>query len=202
MKYIYIYLLASLSLATSLYTHNLVDIRKIEPTIVVDLRYATENNFTQHKVYTFTTCYLLEETAQALKNVQQELKVMGLGLKIWDGFRPMAAQWKFWDLVPDPRYVSDPHKGGRHTRGTTVDLTLIDLQTGHEILMPTGFDDFTQKAWSSCQDLPEKAIHNRNILHTVMQKHGFSPIKTEWWHFDLQNWQNYPVLEITPDTLS
>ena len=203
MKNLKISLLTALCIHTcTSYTHNLVDIQSIEPTIVIDLRYATNNNFTKHKVYTINTCYLLKETAHRLKDVQQELKPMGLGLKIWDGFRPMAAQWKFWELVPDPRYVSDPRKGGRHTRGTTVDVTLIDLKTGKELVMPTGFDDFTQKAWSACLNLPVEAIKNRTLLHAVMHKYGFKAARTEWWHFDLNGWQNYPVLDVSPEELS
>ena len=185
-----------------MYSHNLINIKDIDPTIVVELRYATDNNFTHQKVYTFTQCYVLKEIAFALKNVQEALKKFGLGLKIWDGFRPKAAQWKFWELVPDPRYVSDPRKGGRHTRGTTVDLTLVDLKTGKELIMPTPFDDFTEKAWSNYQSLPQVALNNRTLLQNIMQKYGFEPVKTEWWHFDFQNWQNYPVLDISPEELS
>ena len=120
---------------------------------------------------------------------------MGLRLKIWDGYRPVAAQWKFWKLVPDEGYVSDPRKGGRHTRGTAVDLTLITKE-GHELLMPSVFDDFSEKAHRNFMDAPKEAIQNRELLQKVMEKHGFVGLPTEWWHFDMIGWKNYPPIGI------
>jgi D-alanyl-D-alanine dipeptidase len=122
---------------------------------------------------------------------------MGLGLKVWDGFRPMAAQWKFWELVPDERYVSDPRKGGRHTRGTAVDLTLITKE-GQELLMPSEFDDFSEKAHRDYKEAPLEAIWNRELLREVMESHGFEGLPSEWWHFDLKGWKDYPPLDLNP----
>lgn len=174
---------------------ELVDIQKINPNIQVDLRYATLDNFTEHVVYDFNRCILLRCVAEALDKVQKELEPMDLGLKIWDGLRPMSAQDTFWELVPDERYVSNPAKGGgRHTRGTAVDLTLVRLSDGQEVEMPTLFDDFTERAHSDYMDCSEEAIKNRQILHDVMIKHGFVQLQTEWWHFDFQNWEKFPVV--------
>lgn len=122
--------------------------------------------------------------------VQEELESIGLGLKIWDGFRPMAVQWKFWELVPDERYVSDPRKGGRHTRGTAVDVTLITKE-GQELIMPSSFDDFSEKAHRNYQGASVEAIQNRELLEKVMEKHGFVGIPSEWWHFDFVGWEDY-----------
>lgn len=176
-------------------THGLVDILSVIPQIQVDLKYATADNFTGEIVYNFQCCLLHTEAALKLRDVQEELETMGLGLKIWDGYRPIEAQWRFWELVPDERYVSDPRKGGRHTRGTALDVTLIS-QEGQELLMPSVFDDFSEKAHRNFMDAPEIAIQNRDLLQQVMEKHGFIGIPNEWWHFDMIGWENFPPLGI------
>ncbi len=176
---------------------ELVDIQSFIPKIQVDLKYATTDNFTGKIVYNFNCCLLLKEVALGLCDVQAELETVGLGLKIWDGFRPVAAQWKLWKLVPDERFVSDPGKGGRHTRGTAVDLTLI-TKNGQELLMPSEFDDFSEKAHQEYMEAPIEAIRNREFLRQVMERHGFINLPTEWWHFDLIGWENYPPIDFTP----
>jgi D-alanyl-D-alanine dipeptidase len=182
---------------------NLVKIRLIDPSIIIDLRYATPYNFTNHQVYPdYADAYLLEFVAHQLSLVQNYLKQKGLGLKIWDAYRPLSAQWKFWELFPDERYVSNPAKGGRHTRGTTVDVTLIYLADSKELCMPTEFDNFTEKAHADCIDLPQEAIFNREILRQAMELFGFKGIQTEWWHFDMEDWTRYPVLDIEFDELA
>lgn len=172
---------------------ELVNIQDFIPTIQIDLKYATEDNFTKQVVYNFSDCLLIKEAALKLQKVQAELEVVGLGLKVWDGFRPVSAQWKFWELVPDERYVSDPRKGGRHTRGTAIDLTLITKE-GQELLMPSEFDDFSEKAHRDYMNTSPEAVKNRKFLQDVMEKHGFVGLPTEWWHFDLIGWQNYPPI--------
>lgn len=190
----------SLFLAHTLFCNNsnLIDVQSINPTIQVELRYATKNNFTGQCVYpeSVTKCYVLRVVAEKLDRVQQELAKYGLGLKIWDGVRTMYAQKRFWEICPDDRYVAPPSKGGRHTRGTTVDVTLVYLSDGSEVPMPTEFDTFSQKAHSTYMDLPQEIIANRTLLRDVMATYGFKELETEWWHFDLENWQNYPVLDI------
>lgn len=167
------------------------------PNIKIDLKYATEDNFTGQIVYSFQCCLLIKEAALRLRNVQNELESGGLGLKVWDGFRPIAAQWKFWEIVPDERYVSNPREGGRHTRGTAVDLTLI-TQDGQELPMPSGFDDFSERAHSTYMDCSEEEIRNREFLQEIMERHGFVSSSTEWWHFDLVGWEAYPPIDFTP----
>lgn len=173
---------------------ELVNIQSVIPQIQIELRYATSNNFTGQIVYSSYECLPLKETALRLADVQAELEQSGLGLKIWDGYRPMAAQWKFWELVPDERYVADPREGGRHTRGTAVDLTLVNAE-GKELSMPSGFDDFSEKAHRDYRGATPEEIGNRELLRTVMEKHGFSGVPEEWWHFDLVGWENYPPIE-------
>lgn len=177
---------------------TLVNVELVAPSIQVDLKYATADNFTGQVVYDFRNCLLVKEAALRLQDVQAELKSQGLGLKIWDAYRPVAAQWKFWKLVPDERYVSDPRKGGRHTRGTAVDLTLI-TKTGQEVVMPSGFDDFSEKAHRDYNHATPSEIANRELLQTVMEKHGFIGLPTEWWHFDLAGWENYPPIDTNPN---
>ena len=175
---------------------QLVDIQSLMPNIKIDLKYATIDNFTGQIVYNFQHCLLIKEAAFRLRDVQNELESLGLGLKIWDGFRPMEAQWKFWKLLPDERYVSDPRKGGRHTRGTAVDLTLI-TQDGQELSMPSGFDDFSEKAHRTYMQCSTEEMKNREFLQKIMEKHGFIGLSTEWWHFDLVGWEAYPPIDFT-----
>lgn len=176
---------------------ELLEVRSLIPRIQVELKYATADNFTGQIVYHFHHCLLLKQAVLQLRDVQAELEIMGLGLKIWDGFRPRAAQWKLWDLMPDERYVSDPRKGGRHTRGTAVDLTLV-AKDGKELPMPSAFDDFSEKAHRNYMGATSEEIANRELLQRVMEKHGFIGLPTEWWHFDLVGWENDPSIDATP----
>lgn len=180
---------------------DLVDVQKFIPGIVLDIRYATTNNFMRQAVYPSAECYLRKSTATKLKAVQQEFAKMGLGIKIFDGYRPLSAQRKLWAIVPDERYVANPAKGSKHNRGGAVDITLIDRRTGEELFMPTGYDDFTEKAHRQCKDLPEQAIRHRELLRYVMQKHGFRGIDHEWWHFDDVDWRDYAILDINFDEM-
>ncbi len=173
-----------------------VDIHQMDPSIVLDIRYASSNNFLHQKVYKQARCFLVKEAALKLQAVQNELKQLGLGLKIFDGYRPLSVQKKMWQIMPNPRYVANPAKGSRHNRGCAVDLTLVD-STGKELAMPTEFDNFTPKAHHDYMELPSRVRINRWILKTVMEKHGFKPISSEWWHYDMVGWQKYPVLDFS-----
>lgn len=193
-------LLLSLNLAAQ-NVGNLVNIATINSNIKLDIRYATENNFTKTKVYTAAQCYLCKDIALRLDSVQKELEAKGLGLLIFDGYRPVAATKKFWDLIGDERYVANPAKGSRHNRGCTVDCTLVD-KDGNLLAMGTEFDDFTEKAHSTCKDFSKEILDNRKLLRDIMHKHGFQVLETEWWHFDIKNWQDYPILDTNFDQLS
>ncbi len=171
------------------------DIQKINPKIKVEIRYATENNFTGKKLYDVDKCFLRKIVAMKLDSVQRELEKIGLGLKVWDCYRPLSVQKVLWSIVPDERYVANPAKGSRHNRGCAVDLTLVD-SLGNELPMPTGYDDFTEKAHRDYFDLPDTLIKNRQILENVMKKYGFIPLSTEWWHFDFKDWEKFQILDI------
>jgi zinc D-Ala-D-Ala dipeptidase len=173
----------------------LVDIQSVDPGIRLDIRYATENNFTHQKVYDEAACFLRAEAAQNLSKVQEDLEKQGLGLKVFDCYRPLSVQRKFWALVPDERYVANPGKGSRHNRGAAVDLTLV-REDGTELPMPTAYDDFTERAHRDYIKLPQEAIKDRELLEWIMARHGFVPLPTEWWHFDFAGWEKYPVLDV------
>jgi zinc D-Ala-D-Ala dipeptidase len=173
----------------------LVDVQKINPRIKVEIRYATENNFTGKKLYSVGKCFLRKFVAFKLDSVQKELENYGLGIKVWDCYRPLSVQKILWSIVPDERYVANPSKGSRHNRGCAVDLTLVD-SLGNELPMPTGYDDFTEKAHRNYFNLPDTLIKNRMILENVMRKYGFIPLSTEWWHFDCEGWENFSILDI------
>jgi D-alanyl-D-alanine dipeptidase len=132
--------------------------------------------------------------AESLHVVQTELRRKGLSLKVYDGYRPLSVQKKFWAICPDDRFVADPAKGSRHNRGAAVDLTIVDAK-GKELQMPTPFDDFTEKAARSYMQLPKKAIENRALLEDVMTRHGFVAMPSEWWHFDFRGWNRFEILD-------
>ena len=170
---------------------DFVPVKAYIPDIFVDLRYATKNNFTNQIIYDFADAYLRYGTVKKLIAVQEELTQQGLRLKIWDGFRPVAAQFKLWEVCPDPTYVANPNTGfSSHSRGNTVDVTLVNAD-GTELNMPTGFDDFSKLADRDYSDCTEEAARNAQLLENVMIKHGFQPYSGEWWHFT--DTESYPV---------
>jgi len=174
---------------------DLADVKKLDSTIVLDIRYATENNFTGKKIYDEARFFMRKEAALKILEVQKELQRYGLSLKVFDGYRPLSVQKKFWEIMPDERYVADPKKGSRHNRGMAVDLTLVDKE-GKEIPMPTPYDDFTEKASRDYYDLPAQILINRKFLEDIMVKYGFTGFPTEWWHFDYKGWEKYDVLDV------
>ena len=173
---------------------RLVNIETLIPGIRLDIQYATVNNFTQRKLYPIARCYLRKRVAERLAEVQQELRAQGLGLKVFDCYRPLSIQKQLWALLPDERYVIDPRKGSRHNRGAAVDVTLIDVK-GNELEMPTPYDEFSERAHRDYLLLPANAIRNRDLLERVMTRHDFQGLPTEWWHFDAQGWEQYPILD-------
>ncbi len=185
----------ALGAAIALPAPELVDIQAIAPTIQLDLRYATTNNFTGQKLYAQARCLLRPQVATRLALVQADLEAKQLGLKVFDCYRPLSVQKRMWELVPDANYVADPKSGSRHNRGSAVDLTLVDRQ-GHALPMPSEFDEFSPRSHLDYQGGTPTTRQNRDLLQTAMLKRGFTSIPTEWWHFDAPNWQSYPLLDI------
>ena len=180
----------------------LIDISEYIPDIVLDIRYATSNNFVGEAVYNIPKAYTRLPVAKALKKIQNELKKKNLGLKIYDAYRPYSVTVRFYEKVQNPDYAASPGKGSRHNRGCAVDLTIVDLKTGHELVMPTGYDDFTEKAGHGYNDLSEETIRNRALLKEIMMENGFDIYPAEWWHYDFKGWQNYELMDITFEELS
>lgn len=180
---------------------ELVDLAKLDAGFRFDLRYATPDNFTKTTLYPVAKAYLHRTAADALVKVQRELATHGLGLKIFDAYRPLSVQQKMWDLIRDDRYVSNPAlNAGRHTRGSTIDVTLVD-RDGKELPMPTPFDDFSERAHRDAKGIPTDAARNSKLLETTMLKHGFLPYPFEWWHFDFRDWKMRPPLDVPLDLL-
>lgn len=175
---------------------RLVEIKKYIPNIVLDIRYATTNNFTHQIMYSQARAFTRLPVVLALQQVETALKTLGLGLKIYDAYRPYSVTVKFYDAVRDTNFVADPKKGSKHNRGCAIDLSLINLKTGKELDMPTGFDSFSKKAAADYPHLTKLQIANRELLKRVMQAHGFKVIPTEWWHYDFNGWQNYELLDV------
>lgn len=181
---------------------ELIDLEKFVPGIVLDIRYATENNFTKEKIYNLAKAYARRPVAEALRSVQRDLKPLGLGIKIFDAYRPYKATVKFYEVYRDTTYVASPYRGSRHNRGCAIDLTLIDLKTGEELKMPTEYDSFRKEAWPSTPIADAEARKNRDLLIRSMQKYGFRVNSSEWWHFDFIGYRQYEILDIDFEELS
>jgi D-alanyl-D-alanine dipeptidase len=175
---------------------ELIDLEKLIPNIVLDIRYATANNFTKEKIYNLAKAYARKPVAEAVKKAQAELNKQGLGIKVFDGYRPYSATIKFYEVCRDTTFVASPYRGSRHNRGCAVDITLIDLKTKQELKMPTPYDAFVKEARPTYPIKDDEAKKNRELLIKVMSKYGFKVNASEWWHFDFIGYRNYEVLDI------
>lgn len=175
---------------------QMVAIDKYVANVKTNLVYATANNFTHQILYSKPKAYLRLAAAKALQAVAKNLKTKGLGLLIYDAYRPYSVTKTMWQIVPDDRYAANPAKGSGHNRGIAVDLTLYDLQTGMPLPMPTPFDDFTEKAHHNYMQLDSAILANRQLLKTAMEQQGFKALDTEWWHYYLPNAAYFELLDI------
>jgi D-alanyl-D-alanine dipeptidase len=173
-----------------------VDATEVIPDLVVDLRYATDDNFLKRRVYPEDArCMLLKDSAQRLKKAADALRAKGYRLKVYDCYRPRAVQYEMWKIMPQPGYVANPKFGSNHNRGAAVDLTLVRLD-GAEVEMPTKFDDFTPAAHHGYKGGTEASRKHREILREAMEGAGFKRNKMEWWHYDLPGAKKLPVLDV------
>ena len=171
--------------------HGFTDVIALDPSIRLDIRYATTDNFTKAKIYDCPRCLLRPEAAAAIVKAHKALQKKGLGLKMYDCYRPRPYQQRLWDKVPDPNYVTPPAKGSMHSRGAAVDLTIVDAK-GRELDMGTPYDFFGVAAHTDHTNLPAKVLDNRRLLRTTLEAAGFKGIRTEWWHFSFQG-KSYPL---------
>ena len=176
--------------------NTLIDLDAAVPAIRLEIHYATADNFMKRPLYPVARAFLRKPAALALEQVQSDLAARGLGLKVFDGYRPYRVTEAMWEPYKNPDFVADPAKGSRHNRGAAVDLTLVDLGTGDELAMPTPYDAFTPRAAQSFADLPAEVIANRALLRKAMERRGFEPLASEWWHFDYSGWRNFELMDI------
>jgi D-alanyl-D-alanine dipeptidase len=182
---------------------DLVELIKLDPTIKLDIRYATTNNFLGTPVYTQARAFLQRPAAEALVRANHELKSRGYGLIIHDGYRPWYVTKIFWDATPDDKkiFVADPAKGSVHNRGCAVDLSLYDLATGKEVKMPSGYDEMTERAYADYAGGTDAERALRELLRHAMEAQGFAVIPKEWWHFDYKDWKLYPIQNVRFEVL-
>jgi zinc D-Ala-D-Ala dipeptidase len=176
----------------------LVEISRLDSTIRLDIRYATPNNFMRRPMYAEARAFLQEPAAAALVRVHKSLCKRGLGLLVFDGYRPWSVTKKFWDETPREahKFVADPRKGSRHNRGCAVDLSLYELKTGREIVMPSPYDAFTRSSAARYEGGTREQRAMRDLLRTAMKAEGFTVNHAEWWHFDYKDWRSYRILNI------
>ena len=179
----------------------LVNLEQFIPGVVLDIRYATTNNFTKEKIYNLARAYARKPVAEAVKKAQAEFNKQGLGIKIFDAYRPYKATVKFYEVYHDTTYVASPYRGSRHNRGCAIDMTIFDLKTGEDLPMPTEYDSFRKEAWPSTPVKDPVINKNRDLIISVVQKHGFTVNGSEWWHFDFIGWQKFDVMDISFEAL-
>lgn len=165
------------------------------PGLVLEIRYATEQNITGKKIYADKRAWLREETIRKLAQVARELEEKGYRLVLWDGWRPASAQKALWAAKPDGRFLTPPNRISRHTRGTSVDVSLAD-RNGKILEMPSDHDEFTDRADEDFSDVPKEVAQRARLLRKAMFRAGFSGVPDEWWHYDLRDWASYEPIEV------
>ncbi|MEP7270609.1 MAG: M15 family metallopeptidase [Acidobacteriota bacterium] len=178
---------------------ELVDLEGLDPTIHLEIRYATANNLMGKPVYSEARAFLQKPAAMALLRAHRMLRKDGYGLLIFDGYRPWSVTKLFWDATPVDKkvFVADPSKGSRHNRGCAVDLTLYDFKTGKEVEMTGAYDEMTERSYANYQGGTPEQRRRRDLLRKAMEAEGYSVYPEEWWHFDYKDWQKYPILNLS-----
>jgi D-alanyl-D-alanine dipeptidase len=177
---------------------DLVELTSLDPTLRLDIRYATADNFLSTPVYAEARAFLQRRAAEALVRAHRSLARAGYGLLIHDAYRPWWVTKLFWDATPvDKRpFVADPARGSRHNRGCAVDLTLYRLADGRAVGMPSLYDEMSERASPGYASGPLEPRRLRDLLRTAMERQGFTVYESEWWHFDYRDWRDYPILNV------
>jgi D-alanyl-D-alanine dipeptidase len=175
-----------------------LELQDLDATILLDIRYARKDNFIGRPVYAEARAFLQPVAAFAVAEVHRSLKAEGFGIVIYDGYRPWSVTKMFWETVPPEhrKFVANPETGSVHNRGCAVDLSLYDLASGDQILMPSGYDEFNERAYPSYEGGTDEERRNRDVLIATMESNGFAVNPNEWWHFDHKDWENYPILDL------
>jgi zinc D-Ala-D-Ala dipeptidase len=182
---------------------ELVAVTTLDPTIKLDIRYASNRNFLGVPLYSEARAYLQKPAAQALARVSRDLRPAGFGLIVYDAYRPWYVTKMFWDGTPKDKriFVADPRQGSRHNRGCAVDLTLYDLKTGLPVSMVSGYDEMSQRAYAFYPGGTALERWHRQVLRRAMEAEGFTLNPFEWWHFDYREWRRYPILNVPFENL-
>lgn len=177
---------------------NLVDLASLDPTLKFDIRYATADNFLSTPLYTQARAFLQRPAAKSLLRAHRALKKLGYGLLIHDAYRPWWVTKVFWEATPAAQheFVADPSQGSRHNRGCAVDLTLYDLKAGDAVQMPGVYDEMSTRSYPTYTGGSDAQRQRRDLLRRTMEAEGFTVYPTEWWHFDYQGWEHYPILNL------
>jgi D-alanyl-D-alanine dipeptidase len=175
-----------------------VELIVLDPALKLDIRYATASNFLGRPIYRQARAFLQRPAAEALARVNAGFREQGLGLVIFDGYRPWAVTKTFWEATPKEKkqFVADPKEGSKHNRGCAVDLSLFDLASGKEVAMPSEYDEMTERAHSGYAGGSEESRAMRDRLRSAMVAQGFEPYEPEWWHYNYKDWREYPILDI------
>jgi len=174
---------------------ELRELVKLDPTIKLDIRYATRNNFLGRAVYKEARAFLQKPAAEALVRAHQRLRPQGYGIVVFDGYRPWSVTKIFWDVTPADKkiFVADPSQGSRHNRGCAVDLSMYELATGKIVQMPSEYDEMTERAHINYACATPEAKRLRDMLRAAMEAEGFAVYEPEWWHYDYKDWKQYPI---------
>jgi zinc D-Ala-D-Ala dipeptidase len=176
-----------------------IELIKLDPTIKLDIKYATDDNFVKMQVYPEAKAFLQPAAAEGVVRVHKLLGEHGKGIVIYDGYRPWSVTKLFWETVSleDRIFVADPAEGSKHNRGCAVDLGIFDLKTGIPVPMPSEFDEFTDRASPDYTGGTAQERRNRDLLRILMEANGFTVNRNEWWHFDLIGWEKYAIHDIS-----
>ena len=182
----------------SFHEPDIVELVKLDPTIHLDIRYATSDNIVRRPVYRQARAFLQRPAAEALARAHRALEREGYGLLVFDGYRPWSGTKLFWDSVrPEQRaFMADPKKGSKHNRGCAVDLSLYDRTTGREVAMPSAYDETSERASPDYKGGTPEQRARRDLLRKAMEKEGFTVEPNEWWHFNYKDWRAYPILDM------
>jgi zinc D-Ala-D-Ala dipeptidase len=183
---------------------DLVEVVALDPSLRLDVRYATPQNFVGRPVYDQARVFLQRPAAEAVVRAHRKLAAHGYGLLLFDGYRPWRVTKLFWDVTPPERraFVADPAVGSRHNRGCAIDLTLFDIETGREVEMPSAYDEMSEAAHPGYAGGTAGQRQARDLLRAALEAEGFRVLDNEWWHFDFESWREYPILDVPFEDLS